>query len=234
MAIHCTYWYIVIVSCISGEREGVHQFYFILFLFPFARSHFVLGPITIVLGKHLTLPQNRSVERGLLLAHLYMLWKFNFGQQLWHKLRCYWEHLEEHIGNLVNMLGMSLQTCGRNILRTWREQLFWTSHPYLPSVQMQRAWPPLVHVEPFHRLHENSIHKIVCYNFRPWLISLSKKHGYLPIILYGCVATHPSSIEGTPNIFFLWGGGWVWKGATLIGPSDFFLKHWAHPPNRSP
>ncbi len=72
-------------------------------------------PITIVLGKHLTLPQNRSVERGLLLAHLYMLRKFNFGQQLWHKLCCYWEHLEEHIGNLVNMMGMSLQTCGRNI-----------------------------------------------------------------------------------------------------------------------
>jgi hypothetical protein len=195
------------VSCISGKREGVHQFYFILFLFPFARSHFD-WPITIVLGKHLTLPQNRSVERGLLLAHLYMLWKFNFGQQLWHKLRCYWEHLEEHIGNLVNMLGMSLQTCGRKILRTRREQLFGTSHPRPPSVQMKRAWPPSVHIEPFHRLHENFIHKIVCYNFRPWLISLSKKHGYLPIILYGCVGTHPPSWGAHTTFFFLFLGGW--------------------------
>jgi hypothetical protein len=138
-----------------------------------------------------------------------MLRKFNFGQQLWHKLWCYWEYLEEHIGNLVNMMGMSLQICGRNILRTWREQLFWTSHPWPPpSVQRKRAWPPSVHVEPFHRLHENSIHKIVCYNFSPWPISLSKKHGYLPIILYGCVGTHPPSIEGhTQHFFSFFGGG---------------------------
>jgi hypothetical protein len=75
---------------------------------------------------------------------------------------------------------------------------------------------------------------IVCYNFWPWLISLSKKHGYLPIILYGCVGTHPSSIEGyDQHFFFLFFGG-RWKGATLIGPSDLFLKHRAHPPNRSP
>jgi len=138
-----------------------------------------------------------------------MLRKFNFGQQLWHKLWCYWEYLEEHIGNLVNMMGMSLQTCGRNILRTWREQLFWTSHPWPPSVQRKRAWPPSVHVEPFHRLHENSIHKIVCYKFSPWPISLSKKHGYLPITYYFVwVCRYTSSINwgAHPTFFFFFLG----------------------------
>jgi len=113
------------------------------------------------------------------LAHLYMLRKFNFEQQLWHKLWCYWEYLEEHIGNLVNMMRMSLQTRGRSILRTRREQFFRTSHPHPSSVhpssvQRKRACPPSVHVEPFHRFHENYIHKIVWYNLRPWLITPSK------------------------------------------------------------
>jgi hypothetical protein len=94
------------------------------------------------------------------------------------------------------------------------------------SVYTCTSEPCLLHVEPFHWLHENSIHKIVCYNFRPLVISLSKRHGYLPIILYGYVGTHPSSIEGYNQhffFFFFWGGRW--KGATLIGPSIFFLKH---------
>ncbi len=85
----------------------------ILFYFCFPLQGVTLiGPSQFFWGKHLTLPKI-EVQRGLPLAHLNMLQKFNFGQQLWHKLWCYWEYLEEHIGNLVNMMGMSLQTCGR-------------------------------------------------------------------------------------------------------------------------
>jgi len=39
------------------------------------------------------------------------LWRFIFGQKLWYEVQYYWEHLEEHIWNMRNMLGPSLRTC---------------------------------------------------------------------------------------------------------------------------
>jgi hypothetical protein len=40
----------------------------------------------------------------MLSCSLYQLQKENLGQRIWDKVRCYWEHVEEHIGNMRNML----------------------------------------------------------------------------------------------------------------------------------
>jgi Zn-finger protein len=37
--------------------------------------------------------------------------KTRFGQSIWDKVRCYWEHVEEHLENSGNIL--------KNPLKTW-------------------------------------------------------------------------------------------------------------------
>ncbi len=51
----------------------------------------------------------------------------NIGQSIWDKVRYYWEHIQEHIGNLENSLG------------TWREHL---GNPKSPP-KLQHPRPPL-------------------------------------------------------------------------------------------
>jgi hypothetical protein len=137
------YWYILLLRVVLVGR-GKECINFVLFLFPFARSHFD-WPITIFLGKHFDTTQNRSVEGPPFGAPLYVtevqLWGNNYG------INC---------GAIGNILRNTLGTWW-----TWWEHFFWMSHPHPPSVQRKRAWPPLMHVEPFHQFHENSIHKIV-------------------------------------------------------------------------
>jgi hypothetical protein len=48
-------------------------------------------------------------------AHIYRFQEENIGQSMWDKMRCCWEHVVEHIGNLVNMLETHLELDGNTL-----------------------------------------------------------------------------------------------------------------------
>lgn len=161
-----------------------------------------------------------------------MLRKFNFGQQLWHKLWCYWGYLEEHIGNLVNMLGMSLQTCG-NILRTWREQLF--EHHTLTPLVYKGKEPGLLRCMLSHFIGCTKILftklfvTIFGLGYYPFL------KAWIPTYYFVWVCRYTSFFNwGVHPTFFFFFLGEVERSHFDWSIRLFFWKHWAHPPNRSP
>jgi hypothetical protein len=72
------------------------------------------------------------------------------------KLRCYWEHLREHIENLKNILGTH-----------WEQKKTKKSSPFPSRKPKRKNQAPKVHVEPFHWLHENSCPKLFVTIFGP-------------------------------------------------------------------
>jgi hypothetical protein len=50
--------------------------------------------------------------KSLNFAHIHRFQEENIGQSMRDKVRCCWEHVVEHIGNLVNMLGTHLELDG--------------------------------------------------------------------------------------------------------------------------
>ncbi len=89
-------------------------------------------------------PQHRSIQS----KHINQYWpdyKFqenNVGQSIWYKVRCYWEHVEEDIGNMENMFGSHWELEG-NTLGT-------KSNTHIPSpktkTKTKKNWVYWVHV----------------------------------------------------------------------------------------
>ncbi len=116
---------------------GAHPKFFFPLLFVFlvglfAMSHCELDhQFFIKKSESLDIPLRGSFHSQNIVEvlHLYTLWEFNFGQRLWDKVCCYWEHLGKPIGNLgmhwkfdVNKLKTWWEFDGnslRNTLTTW-------------------------------------------------------------------------------------------------------------------
>jgi len=68
----------------------------------------------------------------LLYCHYVLICRFqedNIGQSILDKVRCYWEHVEEHLGNLGNM---SITQSIGNIMRTSCEHI---ENKIIPKIQ---------------------------------------------------------------------------------------------------
>jgi hypothetical protein len=71
---------------------------------PQSSSFFLLmGPLWLENPKEILkvwrLPQYRNIHSNHTNLEVPLL--DNIGQSIWDKVRCYWEHVEEHIGNLI-------------------------------------------------------------------------------------------------------------------------------------
>jgi hypothetical protein len=58
--------------------------------------------------------QNGYIVSSPPLGCLYKLQEYNLGPMIWDKVRSYWEHVEEHIGNFGDMLRTHWELHGNN------------------------------------------------------------------------------------------------------------------------
>ncbi len=99
-AIHNSTFLITRMQKFVPKTIKLHPKFFLVF----ARSHSI--------GPSQNNFENYSPKKSASLWSTFnRLWRFIFGQKLWYEVQYYWEHLEEHIGNMRNMLGTSLRTC---------------------------------------------------------------------------------------------------------------------------
>jgi len=71
------------------------------------------------------------------LGCLYKLQELNYGQMIWDKMRCYWEHVGEHIKKFENMLGTHWEHY-ENTLETTKIQKI--QHPLAPPSPPLSPW----------------------------------------------------------------------------------------------
>ncbi len=81
------------------------------------------------------------------MSHLYKFQQDNIGQSVWDEVRCYWEHVEEHIGNLMG----THWELDENTLVTTKVQM--SQHPPSPEEENWGPWAAIFFLMPTYILH---------------------------------------------------------------------------------
>jgi len=116
--------------------------------------------------------------------------KTRFAKTYGIKVRCYGEHVEEHNGNLKNLM-KSHWKLERNIVKTHWEPRKNEKKSFPPELKKKKARHLECMLGPSHWLHEISPPKRVWHHFWPQLLALAKNTLFINWGYFFFVGTYP-------------------------------------------